>query len=652
MNSPSATKKVEPTKKDKHGPHKESVGGYRELLESFIVALVLAFFFKSFVAEVFVIPTGSMAPTLLGAHKDIRCSECGSQYAAGASLETDQNTGGQTDTIVIGGICPLCRTQNNLDLRQSADKTVMGDRIVVGKFNYIFSDPQRWDVIVFKYPQDARINYIKRLIGCPNEQILIQHGDIYTRPYVDGTLSNEPYKIARKPASKVETLQQRVFDSEHIPADLVKAGWPNNWQAWPKESSAKWTTKYEEKAWEASVDAEGIPVENVSLLRYYHRFPSPEEWREIQKGTANLQSVAPYDSTLITDFASYNAMVIAPRDSVYTQNNSISPKYKGGLYPDEALVDSSRYSIGHGGTRSIESEDGNHWVGDLLAEFEVEIKAADQGVLILELVEKGIRFQCRINTADGSATWQLTKNQAPISIWEDVPADQSPQGKTAIRSNGQYRIKIANVDSQLFLWVNGSLVEFSHPTTFDDEKLLTREEHRPFWTPNEPLDAAPVGIGFAQGKLIVKKTKVWRDVYYIAHAMGKHLTDYPMDDDQEQANLIASVVDPDVRRLIEQARRTGATQEQSLLAVLKTVYASPPMWEKTGLFNLRRIRSYTLDQDQFFPLGDNSAASADARSWYTHHVPRELLMGKALVLLWPHSAYMFVPKFGRMGLIR
>ena len=47
----------------------------RELVESLVVALFLAFLFKTFEAEAFVIPTGSMAPTLMGRHKDVECSQ-------------------------------------------------------------------------------------------------------------------------------------------------------------------------------------------------------------------------------------------------------------------------------------------------------------------------------------------------------------------------------------------------------------------------------------------------------------------------------------------------------------------------------------------------------------------------------------------------
>ena len=49
------------------------------------MAFVLAFLFRTFEAEAFVIPTGSMAPTLMGRHKDVYCPKCGCEYQISAS---------------------------------------------------------------------------------------------------------------------------------------------------------------------------------------------------------------------------------------------------------------------------------------------------------------------------------------------------------------------------------------------------------------------------------------------------------------------------------------------------------------------------------------------------------------------------------------
>ncbi len=59
----------------------------RETIESIVVAFTLAFLFRTFEAEAFVIPTGSMAPTLQGRHQDIDCPMCGYAYRVSASQE-------------------------------------------------------------------------------------------------------------------------------------------------------------------------------------------------------------------------------------------------------------------------------------------------------------------------------------------------------------------------------------------------------------------------------------------------------------------------------------------------------------------------------------------------------------------------------------
>ena len=50
------------------------------------------------------------------------------------------------------------------------------------------------------------------------------------------------------------------------------------------------------------------------------------------------------------------------------------------------------------------------------------------------------------------------------------------------------------------------------------------------------------------------------------------------------------------------------------------------------------VLGFPLEADQFFMLGDNSAASKDSRLWLTgHHVDRRLLIGRALAVWWPHA---------------
>src|SRR5262249_29150502 len=150
----------------KPGKHTDA---FRETIESVVIAFVLAFLFRTFLAEAFVIPTGSMAPTLMGRHKDLNCQQCGHHYTVGASDEVDKETN-QLVGRIASSVCPNCGYTNDI----YRDNVFNGDRILVNKFPYEFGEPDRFDVFVFRYPEDPQVNYIKRLVGLPGESLRIE----------------------------------------------------------------------------------------------------------------------------------------------------------------------------------------------------------------------------------------------------------------------------------------------------------------------------------------------------------------------------------------------------------------------------------------------------------------------------------------------
>ncbi|HEX9113137.1 MAG TPA: signal peptidase I [Nitrospirota bacterium] len=105
---------------------------YREWVEPFLIAAVVALFIRQFVVEAFKIPSGSMIPTL-----------------------------------------------------------TIGDHLLVNKFIYgpripftdsrIFTwqEPKRGDIIVFKYPENETKNFIKRVVGLPGDKIEIKNGKLF-----------------------------------------------------------------------------------------------------------------------------------------------------------------------------------------------------------------------------------------------------------------------------------------------------------------------------------------------------------------------------------------------------------------------------------------------------------------------------------------
>src|SRR3954452_10233647 len=96
-------------------PAKQPEGSVKETIESILIAFILAFIFRAFVVEAFVIPTGSMGPTLMGAHVRLDCPDCGYRFTSNFSASTRNNSGDDTDipTYFNFGrdqtyLCPNC----------------------------------------------------------------------------------------------------------------------------------------------------------------------------------------------------------------------------------------------------------------------------------------------------------------------------------------------------------------------------------------------------------------------------------------------------------------------------------------------------------------------------------------------------------------
>ncbi|HUR26571.1 MAG TPA: signal peptidase I [Planctomycetota bacterium] len=64
-----------------------------------------------------------------------------------------------------------------------------GDRIVVDHLAYLLGTVERGDIVVLKYPLDPSLDYIKRVIGLPGDEVQIDDGHVY----VNGEELTEPY---------------------------------------------------------------------------------------------------------------------------------------------------------------------------------------------------------------------------------------------------------------------------------------------------------------------------------------------------------------------------------------------------------------------------------------------------------------------------
>ncbi|MDR3563833.1 MAG: signal peptidase I [Negativicutes bacterium] len=143
---------------------------------SILIAVVLAFFIRYFIVELYMVEGPSMRPTLLN-----------------------------------------------------------GERLVVNKFIYRFKTPERGDVLVFRFPKDPSRDFIKRVIAIPGDTIEIKD----SRVFLNGQLQNEPYILERSripfplktvPEGHIFVMgdnrnnseDSRFSDVGFVPFDLIK----------------------------------------------------------------------------------------------------------------------------------------------------------------------------------------------------------------------------------------------------------------------------------------------------------------------------------------------------------------------------------------------------------------------------------------------
>jgi signal peptidase I len=176
-----------------------------ELLVFLSLCVIVA---RTFSAEAYVVPTGSMAPTLLGWHRELVCPNCEFVFLVGIDEEGHSGL----------AVCPNCG-QGGLEGSPAVE--CGGDRVLVQKFLYDFRRPQRWEVAVFQYPGEPSQAYVKRVVGLPGEAVRIHDGDIF----IDGRIVRKTLEEQRAMRILVHDARYQPRDSDQYPRWVFRSGW-------------------------------------------------------------------------------------------------------------------------------------------------------------------------------------------------------------------------------------------------------------------------------------------------------------------------------------------------------------------------------------------------------------------------------------------
>ncbi len=87
------------------------------------------------------------------------------------------------------------------------------DNLIVEKLSYRFSDPERFDIIVFPYKHEKRTYYIKRIIGLPGETVRI---DEFGNIYINGSILSESYGRERIASPGLAETEIQLSDDEYF----------------------------------------------------------------------------------------------------------------------------------------------------------------------------------------------------------------------------------------------------------------------------------------------------------------------------------------------------------------------------------------------------------------------------------------------------
>ncbi len=607
----------------------EEAGLFRQIVESLACLAVAVIVFRAFLLEGYIISTGSMAPSLLGYHKQVVCPDCKYEFAFGVAFDRPTMAPSQMAT------CPNCG-QGAIDLTKVPQND--GDQLLVNKYAYLFDDPNRWEVVVFLNPNNPNQAYVKRVVGLPGETIHVRDGDVY----IDG-------RIQRKTMTAQRAIRIPVFDQQF---QATGVNWIPRWLTDPAWKIAAADFVFKDGAvGEPTARRRGSSSDRYLLQTSSQRLTSLSWVRYF-----HWPRFSPY--SLQRDRSAFESLRLSNISDAYGYNQPVrvSEQYRVNDLMLAVQLDFSSRNGTHKDFRNDEPPRSGA----------AQKETASTGEFVARLSCRKKQIICRIDAAAKLLDLWLVGSAAGEA--DRVLAEgQKPDRRVELKEdwfNEVVDFELSSFDRQATVAMNG--VELA-VVELDDE---LRDVPTGTWSepPRGDLSKITVAGYSSDSTLQASERRPFRgDALASEEAFG--------DNDVQQAVWTGGVSAGRAESpgdICETEVPSGQSSNESLSPVafgarqgtvtVKSVTLYRDVHYTTDNHQHATERPLKLGDDEFFFLGDNSPVSLDSRGWVNPVVARHLLVGRPLVVHLPSQPgrikigstvkYIRIPDFSKIRCIR
>lgn len=448
---------------------RRSKGAIRQIVEFFACLAIAVSLCKAFAVESYMIETGSMAPRLYGWHRRVSCPSCRYEFAIGITPDE-----GDRDAS-----CPNCG-HADIATTSAGAANVAGDRVLVHKDVYARRPPRRWEVVVFRNPENPTETYVKRIVGLPGETLYIRGGDLYVND-----------EIPRRTLEQLQQMRVLVYDHDFRPLQS-ETDWQPRWQ--PEYLESHWQVD------EGRFSLRDPPVDKISdsaemdwvLYRHWVR---GGEVAKTSVPLSNWPAEAPPPTPFLgnVDFdqgkrllSVRGAMLSATRNRLAQLSEDIGFQHAiNSLFMESHIApirDLHGYNRRRDGYRSRP-------VRDFMLSMHLR-QSAGTGVFVLRMTDGVEIIDCRFDF-ESRAIQLFASGEKSAVRTASLPGEISERGAS---------IELSLVDRQAILAVNGEVI--FEPWSYLPAEAQTRPVRR------------PVRFGARGGNFVVEDLKLFRDIYY------------------------------------------------------------------------------------------------------------------------------------------